>query len=74
MLMNAPAAMDQRERKRVRNAAFRASRVYPGPVGELLHRELMSWVEFGYRLGDRRMIMRLVKAIEDAAEPAPKAA
>lgn len=71
--MNAPAAMNQYERNRLRNAAFRASRVYPGPVGELLHRELMSWNEFGYRLGAQPMITRLVQAIEDTAEPGAKA-
>jgi hypothetical protein len=33
------------------DAAFRATLVYPGPVGELLCRELLDWEEFGYRFG-----------------------
>jgi hypothetical protein len=45
---------------RLRAAAFRAPRLYPGPVGELLSRELLSWEEFGYRFGGSRLIMRLI--------------
>lgn len=55
-----PAAMDHHERMRVRAAAFHAPRRYPGPVGELLARELMSWEEFGYRLSADGLIARLV--------------
>ena len=28
--------------------------------GELLYRELLSWEEFGYRLGPQGLIMRIV--------------
>ena len=52
--------MDHRSRTRLRAAAFRARLVYPGPVGELIARELLSWDEFGHLLGGNRMIMRLV--------------
>lgn len=54
-----PAAvgkLDHRDRMRLREAAFAATRRYPGPVGELLCRELMSWEEFGYRLGGHALI------------------
>jgi hypothetical protein len=58
--------MDHHERMRLRAAAFRATRVYPGPVGELLSRELLSWEEFGYRLGSRGLVMGIVEAIMTA--------
>jgi hypothetical protein len=48
------------EKMRLRAAAFRVTRLYPGPVGELLTREILTWEEFGYRLGGQRLIMRLV--------------
>ena len=46
-----PVPMDHHEKARLRAAAFRVTRLYPGPVGELLSRELLTWEEFGYRLG-----------------------
>jgi len=52
--------MNHDEKVRLRAAAFRVTRLYPGPVGELLTRELLTWEEFGYRLGGHRLIMRLV--------------
>src|SRR5688500_4132963 len=55
-----PAPMDHHEKMRLRAAAFRATRLYPGPVGELLSRELLTWEEFGYRLGGEQLVMRLV--------------
>ena len=55
-----PVPMDHHEKMRLRAAAFRVTRLYPGPVGELLSRELLTWEEFGYRLGGHRLIMRLV--------------
>lgn len=55
--------MDHHEKLRIRAAAFRAVRLYPGPVGELLSRELLTWEEFGYRLGGSGVIMRLVDHI-----------
>ena len=52
--------MDFHEKMRLRAAAHRATRLYPGPVGELVSRELLTWEEFGYRLGGGQLIMRLV--------------
>ncbi|HEY1973253.1 MAG TPA: hypothetical protein VGH89_35245 [Pseudonocardia sp.] len=60
------SAMDHHERMRLRAAAFRATKVYPGPVGELLSRELLSWEEFGYRLGSRGLILGIVDAVMNA--------
>jgi hypothetical protein len=58
------------DRARIREAAVRATEVYPGPVGELLSRELLSWDQFGYRLGSRTTIMQIVDQIlgEETAE------
>ena len=55
-----PVPMDHHEKMRLRAAAFRVTRLYPGPVGELLSRELLTWEEFGYRLGGGQLVMRLV--------------
>lgn len=72
--MTTHASMDHHERMRLRAAAFRATRVYPGPVGELISRELLSWEEFGYRLGARGMIMGIVEAVMNAPIEQPEAA
>lgn len=70
---NAPAAMDHHEKARVRQAAFWAKRVYPGPVGEMVSRELLSWEDFGHRLGGHSLVMQVVadvlsrRAVEEAA-------
>lgn len=52
--------LDMHEKMRLRAAAFRVTRLYPGPVGELLSREILTWEEFGYRIGGDRLVMRLV--------------
>lgn len=57
------------ERARLRAAAFRVTRLYPGPVGELVSRELLTWEEFGYRLGGGRLVMRLVEHVLTAPTP-----
>ncbi|SHL02708.1 hypothetical protein SAMN05443637_116125 [Pseudonocardia thermophila] len=58
-----PVPMDHHEKMRLRAAAFRATRLYPGPVGELVSRELLTWEEFGYRLGGNALVMRLVDQV-----------
>jgi hypothetical protein len=64
-----PVPMDHHEKMRVRAAAFRATRVYPGPVGELVSRELLTWEEFGYRLGGSQLVMQVVDQV--LKEPIP---
>ncbi|HEY1967509.1 MAG TPA: hypothetical protein VGH89_06155 [Pseudonocardia sp.] len=66
--------MSHEERARLRAAALRAKRVYPGPVGELLSRELLSWEEFGYRLGSRTMIMGIVDEVLNRPDQRTEAA
>ncbi|MGI8799721.1 MAG: hypothetical protein ACR2GE_10620 [Pseudonocardia sp.] len=72
--MDGPSRMDHHEKMRLRAAAHRASRLYPGPVGELLCLELLSWEEFGYRLGGEQMIMRIVDHVLTAPVPRADAA
>jgi hypothetical protein len=67
----APDRMDHHERMKVRAAAFRATRVYPGAVGEVLSKELLSWEEYGWRLGSFSLIRRLVDQVMKADLPVP---
>lgn len=64
-----PEPMAFPEKQRTRAAAFRATKAYPGPVGELIARELMSWDEFGYRLGSHALVSRLVDHVLEVAPP-----
>lgn len=64
--------MGVEERMRLCAAANRARQLYPGPVGELIYRELRSWEDFGHRLGCHRLIWGVVNTIlEDEQAPAP---
>jgi hypothetical protein len=47
------------ERARVRAAALHARRVYRGRLGELVHRELMAYADFGYRFVTDALIPQL---------------
>lgn len=62
-------AMPVTDRMRLRAAAFRATRVYPGPVGNLICKELQAWEEIGIRLGGHGPIMSLVDHVEKAVLP-----
>jgi hypothetical protein len=61
------------ERSRIRAAARHARRVYPGEVGELIHRELIAYAEFGIRFSVDALVPRLATLIltmtaDDTAE------
>lgn len=60
---NSPQSMTIDEKMRIRQAAFQATRLYPGPIGELVSRELLIWEEFGYRIGGHAMAYRLLNYI-----------
>ena len=65
--------LELHERSRIRAAARHARRVYPGEVGELIHRELIAYAEFGIRFSVDALIPRLATRIlamtaEDGAE------
>ncbi|MEU7814092.1 hypothetical protein [Pseudonocardia sp. NPDC049154] len=61
--------LDPHEKMRIRAAAFRATKLYPGPVGELLAKELLDWEGFGYRFGGHTLTARLVDHVLGAALP-----
>jgi hypothetical protein len=62
--------LDPHEKMRIRSAAFRATRLYPGPVGELISKELLDWEEFGYRFDTKGAAARLVDHVLKAPLPA----
>ena len=62
------------ERSRYRAAAGHARRIYPGPLGELVYRELNAYAEFGHRFGDDGLIPRLAASVLAArSDPLPHA-
>lgn len=48
---------------RLRVAAHAARRRYPGPVGDLVARELLEWEAFGFRFGAHRRVADLATAV-----------
>lgn len=55
--------MDCHVKARFRVAAHHAKRVYPGAVGELLAREILSWEQMGYRLGGEALMTQVVDEV-----------
>lgn len=60
---NPAAPMEFHEKTQMRAAAFRAKRLYPGPVGELISDELLAWEDFGFRLDRNGLVARLVRHV-----------
>jgi hypothetical protein len=56
-----PVSLPLQDKQRIRAAAAAAPKRYPGPVGQLLQKELLAWEEFGYRLGGHSFIIHLVE-------------
>lgn len=44
-------------------AADRAQVLFPGPVGELIHREIHAYLEIGHRFGGNTLISRLAEQL-----------
>lgn len=65
----APSRLDSHEKLRIRTAAYRATRLYPGPVGQMICRELLAWEEFGYRLARDKLIAQLIDDIMKTPSP-----
>ncbi|MCE0762884.1 hypothetical protein LWC35_08150 [Pseudonocardia kujensis] len=61
------ATMPADQRVLLRRAALLAPERYPGPVGELLERELLLWEDFGHRFGAHALVSRLIAQILDPA-------
>jgi len=57
------------EPARYRAAAFRATRLHPGPVGDLLARELRAVADFGYRVAPDSLVARAAATL--LATPLP---
>lgn len=66
--------LDPHEKMRIRAAAFRAKKLYPGPVGELVSKELLDWEGFGYRFDRHGLVGRLVEHLMIAPLPEVAAA
>lgn len=58
------------EASRLRAAALHARRVYPGPLGELVARELTAYAEFGFRFAVDALVPRLATEILAIRSPA----
>jgi hypothetical protein len=68
-----PDRLDPHERMRIRTAAFEAKRRYPGPIGELVQRELLAHEEFGYRTRQDGLMGRLVAELSRPPVPRKEA-
>ena len=55
--------MDQHERMRILGGRRARDPPLSGLVGDLVARELLTWEEFGHRLGSAGPIMQLVDAV-----------
>lgn len=65
----APPLLGVRDRQLMRAMAFRATRVLPGPIGELVSRELFAVEEMAY-LGDKSgLSWRLVEYVRALPDP-----
>jgi hypothetical protein len=60
--------LDGDERAVYRAAAEHALREYPGALGELVHRELQAFADFGYRLAGDRLVARLAAELLSAVQ------
>ena len=58
-----PPKLSPEEKSELRRAAYAATRLYPGPVGEVLAMELGRWDEFGYRFGGATLIRSLIRSL-----------
>jgi hypothetical protein len=61
--------IDPAERARLRSAALRARRLYPGDLGVLAARELRALADLGVRFDPDALIPRLATAILAAELP-----
>jgi len=64
-----PERMNLPERSRAKAAAGRARRLYPGPPGEVLAREIEAWEDTGWRLG-HGLVAQLINHIFEQPEAA----
>lgn len=60
-----PAALTSAEKMRLREAARRATQLYPGSIGQVLSRELTTWEDFGFRICGHSLVWKLVGQLLD---------
>jgi hypothetical protein len=60
-------ALPVHEKSQLRAAARHARLALPGPIGELVSREITAYAEFGYRFGTDALVPRL--AVQVLAMP-----
>ncbi len=65
-----PPRMDHHDRSKIRTAAYRALKVYPGPIGDLISRELLAHEELGY-MAPNGLSARLINAVLNTPLPVP---
>lgn len=66
----APARNAPHEQLRLRTAAHRASRLFPGPIGVYLETELLAAADWGYRLATSSLLAKVVDDIMRPHDPA----
>lgn len=64
MVSAPPSGLTREMRHRVAAVLAAAPRAYPGPVGELLVREITTWAEWAHRLDKAGLGVRLLEAVE----------
>lgn len=64
-----PPRLEHHETSRLRAAAHRGKKLYPGPVGLLIERELMGYEEFGFRFDRGGQTAALVHHLMTAPLP-----
>ena len=69
---DAPPLLQHERSPTCRAAGLHARRLYPGPLGELVFRELTAYADFGYQFAADALIPRL--AAEILAKVVPEAA
>lgn len=65
-----PDKLESCEKSRLRAAAAKATRTFPGAIGQVLARELQAHEEFAYRTAPDGLLMRLVRQLESLPERA----
>ncbi|HEY2089066.1 MAG TPA: hypothetical protein VGH54_23960 [Mycobacterium sp.] len=66
-----PAWLEQHEKERIKAAAYRARLLYPGPVGEFINRELLSWSTIGLKFDTHGVLAKTIRALLNAPLPEP---
>lgn len=69
-----PAPIGHVDLAKLRQAAYKATTLYPGPIGATLAAELGAWADFGFRLGGAGPIGKLVDHILSIPAPEPETA